>query len=517
MATVLRTIGPSGRDYSTFTAWEADLDNAGIYAAGDDAIGEADAGTYNESFTQSGGSGLNSITLRPKAGDEHGGVPGAGVRLVPPSSYLVTTPNAINTWQDLELDFNGGSGSSAGIHLGGTDTVAIRRLLIHGIDRTSLSCDTVFLNTFSAGADFDVDNCVIYDVQAATVIGISGGKLTDDCSVRVRNNTVTGLTGTTDAYGIENFDNANTEYSNNLVTSITGGACWLNSSFTSATAQTNGSDDATSPNSGLRNLTIAFNDAANDDYSLASSDTDAIDVGTDLGAITAAIDITGRNRDTEGDTWDLGAYEFVSNSISGTLAKTLGALTASAQATVPIEGTANKALDALVAAAAGTVPISATFNKALANLTLFAQDSNQIDGTLAKTFEPLTLDGLSPMEVSGSLQQAFAPVTLASLNSLPLAGTLAKALDPASLLAQSSLPISGTSNNILAALLLTALSEMPLAGITDEELEELTLAGQAAVGSLEGTLDVELAPLILGLAASNQHFYKFYGWFFLRD
>ena len=38
MATVTKSIGTSSRDYSTITAWEADLDNTGIYSAGDDAI-----------------------------------------------------------------------------------------------------------------------------------------------------------------------------------------------------------------------------------------------------------------------------------------------------------------------------------------------------------------------------------------------------------------------------------------------------------------------------------------------
>ena len=45
MATVTKTIGTGSRDYSTITAWEADLDTGSIYSSGDDAVGEV----YNDS------------------------------------------------------------------------------------------------------------------------------------------------------------------------------------------------------------------------------------------------------------------------------------------------------------------------------------------------------------------------------------------------------------------------------------------------------------------------------------
>jgi hypothetical protein len=50
MPTITKTIGTAGRDYSTISAWEADLDNGAIYTAADDAVGEC----YNDStFTNS--------------------------------------------------------------------------------------------------------------------------------------------------------------------------------------------------------------------------------------------------------------------------------------------------------------------------------------------------------------------------------------------------------------------------------------------------------------------------------
>ena len=39
MATVAKSIGTTGRDYSTITAWEADLSNGSVYSSGDTAQG----------------------------------------------------------------------------------------------------------------------------------------------------------------------------------------------------------------------------------------------------------------------------------------------------------------------------------------------------------------------------------------------------------------------------------------------------------------------------------------------
>jgi len=89
MVTVItRTIGPSGRDYASFTLAEADVTNIGTSAdlvANDEAIVfEADAGSYNESVTFSSTlttDATRQVTYKPAAGSEHGGSLSTGVRL----------------------------------------------------------------------------------------------------------------------------------------------------------------------------------------------------------------------------------------------------------------------------------------------------------------------------------------------------------------------------------------------------------------------------------------------------
>lgn len=74
------------------------------------------------------------------------------------------------------------------------------------------------------------------------------------------------------------------------------------------TSATNISSDATSPQAGLRNITLTFVDAAGDDYRLAVTDTDAIDAGTTIGSFSDDIDGTTR---PSGSAWDIGAHEFI--------------------------------------------------------------------------------------------------------------------------------------------------------------------------------------------------------------
>ena len=47
-------------------------------------------------------------------------------------------------------------------------------------------------------------------------------------------------------------------------------------------------------------------------------DSDCIDAGTDVGTTNGVeIDINGRNRDSNADTWDIGAHQFVPEATAG--------------------------------------------------------------------------------------------------------------------------------------------------------------------------------------------------------
>lgn len=61
-----------------------------------------------------------------------------------------------------------------------------------------------------------------------------------------------------------------------------------------------------------RSVTFVNEGAGTEDLHLDATETLAIDRGTDLGTGSWSFDIDGRDRDGEGDTWDIGADEYVS-------------------------------------------------------------------------------------------------------------------------------------------------------------------------------------------------------------
>lgn len=166
---------------------------------------------------------------------------------------------------------------------------------------------------------------------------------------------------------------------------------------------------------------------------------------------------------------------------SGTLAETLEAMTADGAGTLPIDGTLQETLAALALDSVGTIGNSAVLDTVLAQLLLESTDSSAIEGVLAKTLEGATLESDAV---------------------LPIAGTLIETLAQLSLEAAGVPSIEAVADNTLEALVLAAQAELPLTGTTNVTLGELLLAAQGAVGSLEGTLDVQLA--LLTLRAGNK-------------
>jgi hypothetical protein len=88
-------------------------------------------------------------------------------------------------------------------------------------------------------------------------------------------------------------------------------------SGTCTSCEDNVSDDATAPGTGSSTSTsVTFVDEANDDYFLGSTDTGALDVGTNYSAdanLPFSVDFIGtaRPQPTSGGTWDRGAQEMI--------------------------------------------------------------------------------------------------------------------------------------------------------------------------------------------------------------
>ena len=337
MAIITKTIGTNSRDYSTMILWEADLNDDDIYSemGGDSAIGECYddsvfdmAGTYLyiDSGWAPGGGSLGSVKLTAPEGERHDGTAGTGVRIVSTTAnnrVYMRPPVSGENWlivEWIELNNNGrdtismnSSTSTAG------NVPVLRNCIIHNGMRSllqAISKDCRALNNlFYAGGAVDNGTVKGVDLDADQAYG---GFI---------NNTVFGINNNTSnaAYGLYiRSDDTDGVLKNNIVmgTASTGGGSPIDIRFPSFSndidSDYNMTSDSTGDNAGGSNNLIdktsgdqfVSTTAGSEDLNLKTG-SDAVDTGVDLGTTPAGvnIDITGRDRDAEGDTWDMGAYE----------------------------------------------------------------------------------------------------------------------------------------------------------------------------------------------------------------
>lgn len=338
-ATGAATIGEA---YSTITLWEADLDagtNAEAYKSGDDAQGEVyNNAVFDETFTiDNGGTvGLNSILLTVPVSERHDGTDGSGARIVQSSGSGVTiqlkTPTTSNIVEWLEvtktvtvtvglLQFNPTVGGSV---------MGFRNMILHGVTNTGTaegpacvngSITTAigqFLNNFCFNMEWSGNGTSEWEL--IEVNGTAGSSCMNntllDCNI-------SHASSTANIQGIQVGDDLDNFVQNNIVCDISTSGSGTAVDYTTVSNPTeshNLSSDATASGTGSLIDKISANQFVSntEPYDLhLKSGADAIDAGTDLGTTPSGIeiDIDGRDRDAEVDTWDMGADEFVAVAI----------------------------------------------------------------------------------------------------------------------------------------------------------------------------------------------------------
>lgn len=339
MAIVTKAIGTTSRDYSTITLWEAALGGA-AGGSGNDAVGEC----YNDSVFDEAVT-INdltpdSITLSVASGERHDGTAGTGARIVRTADSIVFEPlydadlaPLIIEW--LEIDQNGQSGVAIRPNddsVTGKANQIFRNNIIHGTLSNS-GAEAYAVN--SKGACTIINN-LMYDIAGGGGDTQAAGGITASSNrdVEASNNTVHGLHhNRTNEYctGINVPNRAGSIKKNNLVTAVTAATSSLQFCFsttTTAVCDNNASEDETADDdedtasSSLINIVpssiYASTTEGAEDFLLLASGSDAIGAGADLGTSNGVnVDILGRDRDAEGDTWDIGAHQFVASGGGG--------------------------------------------------------------------------------------------------------------------------------------------------------------------------------------------------------
>lgn len=307
------------------TDWESELDDTDLYDAGDDADGQMyDDADFDEQVVFNGGGtiGLNSVTLGAASGEEPLGVENGGVRLLSSSDVVTIFECDIAiTLHDIEIDMDGNRPASInGIVHFDVDGGIGNRLMVHNSSGSLATMIGIRLSSAST-----LNNCMVYDIHNTSTASFRSCKgIWNDTNANanvyhctVHDITLGSTDGNSECYGIGTASFSGQDIRGCVVTDVTAGgsvdvACIDGGVTKDGNVTTDGTGDVT----GVDSADQYVSNSSPYDL-LLKSGADAIDAATDLGTVTAAVDILLRNRDTEGDTWDSGAHELAASVITG--------------------------------------------------------------------------------------------------------------------------------------------------------------------------------------------------------
>lgn len=333
MVVVAQDIKATGGDHATIASWIAAVGNSTDYNAGDDADGKMFDEAYNEddnTIVAGSPESLNSITLRAASGEEHDGTAGTGAR-------IATTSNSTDLLEqnssDLPVDIIGLEFTSTGQAFAAffqatrnsAEIATIRRCIFYKGGSGGVSSGAV-IRLNGSGATLHALNNFVFDVQeeGGTTYDVHGMSMVSGTTraTKFLNNTVHKIThdGSGDCFGIFTGDDSSVDVKNCICTDNGGTTSGSKGDFaesapSNADYVTNLSSDTTAVGTDLDSKTSANQFVSNSSpFNLhLVTGADAKDAGTDLGTTPTDVqfDIDNEDRDTLGDTWDVGADEFV--------------------------------------------------------------------------------------------------------------------------------------------------------------------------------------------------------------
>ena len=321
-ATVTSTINKAGEDYDTLTLWEDAKDGDLVTAT---TIQQADCydddGTLSDKFIVDGSTTDASYYMKitSPVGERHTGTAGTGFVLTATAVanggavILINDNYLVVEWIEI-AGYTGVSNNTSFYAieqdlLNANSTLA--HLLIHDDGATN---EQSRVGAILIKGSALIYNNIIYNIAH---YGITNVISYSNCSVY--NNTLYDfnqmrVTG----WGISVSGNGGNVINNIVMNEVSKRPCFVYDA--DATNDYNASSDATANSahdlnsgSGTPPTTADFVSVGGgtEDLHLVA-DAVEIDLGTDLGTVAWSVDIDGRDRDTEADTWDIGADEYVS-------------------------------------------------------------------------------------------------------------------------------------------------------------------------------------------------------------
>jgi hypothetical protein len=246
-------------------------------------------------------------------------------------------------------------------------------------------------------------------------------------------------------------------------------------------------------NATMRNKTVADGDALTGSYTTVANDRLVVEIGPGMsgtGTTPQAASKWGENatdlpvnetQTTDGAGWIEFSKEIYlagTGGRTGTLSKTLGALTLSSAGTLPITGAATPTLGAATLVAAGAVPVTGTAAATLGALTVSSAGdvaNAAVTGSLSQTLGALTSTSEGAVAVAGTLAQTLGDLTASGAGAASVEGTAAPTLDALTAVSAGTVSVEGTSAVTLDALTLSAAGAVPVTGSVAATLGALTV------------------------------------------
>jgi hypothetical protein len=198
-----------------------------------------------------------------------------------------------------------------------------------------------------------------------------------------------------------------------------------------------------------------------------------------------------------------GAHPFVtapptiSSGISGTVVKTLGALTSSSASALTLAGSVGKTLAPLTSTSVSDIDLKGQVSRTLAALTSSSAADLILAAQLSKTLAALTASSVADLIIKASLTKTLAPLTAVSSSTIALKAQVGKTLAALTSTAISDLFLAATLTRTLGGVSSVSASGLLVRGQTTRTLAALTSVASGVVGNVPivGALNRTLAAL----------------------
>ncbi len=328
MATVTESIGTTGRDHSTITLWEANLDDDPTYDSGDIAIGECyDDSDFDEAVTLDGGTtiGLTEIILTVASGERHDGTAttGATISYSGSSNEILLIPEGAVTPVTVSWLVITNTSSTTRDAVKILEQGIVANVIVHDVAGNNNSAG---LSSAAATSEFAYFlNCIVYDITtSATNRFCIGIRTIGQQDTKIYNCTIHNIQGTSSTiiHGIAYKDDADWIVKNCIVTDTNNAGAGAGTDYqvaspSSADVDFNIASDTTASGANSHDSETASNlfvstTGGSEDLHLKSGATNAIDGGLDLNTTPSGveIDIDGVDRNVI-DSWDIGCHDFI--------------------------------------------------------------------------------------------------------------------------------------------------------------------------------------------------------------